>query len=236
MSQQADAFARHPQIPAEMPSKAKSKRQAASNDEILKLVQRVFLFPAEKKVPSVVAFCGANRGAGCSWVCARAAESLVEQAEGSVCLVDANLRNPALHREFETKRAPGFVELIEGSRPVSDFARRIHGGNLWLVTAGSVENNGNTFLNTLRLRTRFSDLRAEFDSVLVDTPAMDWSAEALLLSQLADGVVLVLGSDSTRREAARNAKLSFEAAQVPMLGAVLNRRTYPIPGAIYRNI
>lgn len=244
MSQQADAFARQPQIPAELRPKAgkqvgveaRSAGEAGGDDEVLKLVQRVFLFPSERKAPGVVAFCGANRGVGCSWVCARAAQSLVEQAAGSVCLVDANVRNPALHREFEMKRTPGFVDFIESSRPVSDFARRIHGGNLWLVTAGSGENNGNRFLNTQRLRARFSDLRAQFAYVLVDTPAMDSSADALLLSQLADGIVFVLGSNSTRREAARNAKLSLEAAQIPMLGAVLNRRTYPIPGAIYRNI
>jgi len=45
-----------------------------------------------------------------------------------------------------------------------------------------------------------------------------------------------VGSHSTRRETALNAKKNLEAAQISMLGAVLNKRTYPIPEAIYRNI
>ncbi|HKS66491.1 MAG TPA: hypothetical protein VJR26_04580 [Candidatus Acidoferrales bacterium] len=91
-------------------------------------------------------------------------------------------------------------------------------------------------LNAQKLAMRFAELRAEFDFLLVDTPAVDVHPDAVLLGQMTDGIVLIVGSDSTRRETARNAKLSFETAQIPVLGAVLNRRTFPIPDAIYRKI
>ena len=51
---------------------------------------------------------------------------------------------------------------------------------------------------------------------------------------MADGIILVVGSNLTRRESARIAKESFEAAGIPIIGAVLNKRTYPIPEALYR--
>ena len=87
-----------------------------------------------------------------------------------------------------------------------------------------------------RLRTRFSELREEFDYLLVDTPPMSSYPDAVLLGQLTDGIILVIGSNSTRCEPARIVKESFEAAGVPILGAVLNRRTYPIPEALYQRM
>jgi Mrp family chromosome partitioning ATPase len=46
----------------------------------------------------------------------------------------------------------------------------------------------------------------------------------------------VVDSHSTRREPARIAKEGFEAARIPVLGAVLNKRTFPIPEPLYRKL
>lgn len=204
--------------------------------EIFKLVQRVFILPGPGNAPGAVAFCGVNPGAGCTWLCARAGESLATQVSGSVCLVDTNLRRPSLHSHFAVELGTGFADLTKGSEPAYDFARRLPALNLWLITAGSVGKEPNGALAPARLRSRFAELRSEFDFVLIDTPALDSYADAVLLGQQTDGIILVVGSHSTRRETALNAKKNFEAAQIPMLGAVLNKRTYPIPEAIYRNI
>lgn len=207
-----------------------------ADDEIFKLVQRVFVLPGPSNAPGAVAFCGVNPGAGCTWLCARAGESLAAQVSGSVCLVDANLRRPSLHSHFSVELGTGFADLTKSSEPAYDFARRLPTLNLWLITAGSVRREPNGALAPARLRARFAELRSEFDFVLIDTPALDSYADAVLLGQQTDGIILVVGSHSTRRETALNAKKNFEAAQIPMLGAVLNKRTYPIPEAIYRNI
>jgi Mrp family chromosome partitioning ATPase len=53
---------------------------------------------------------------------------------------------------------------------------------------------------------------------------------------LADGVVLVLEANSTRRVTAKKAKQALEAANVRILGTVLNNRTFPIPEGLYRRL
>jgi len=245
MSRHAEIFS----APAEPPAPATAAREKQTGgalpemqcaspgiDEVWKLVQQIFLVGKDGKGPRVVAFCGANRGAGSSWVCARTGESLARQSAGRVCLIDANLRTPSLHAQFEAKAEPGFAELIRSSRPATDFLQGISGSGLWLVAAGSVESGPNESLNAQKLAVRFAELRAQFDFLLVDTPAIDIHPDAVLLGHVTDGIVLIVGSDSTRRETARNAKLSFETAQIPVLGAVLNKRTFPIPDAIYRKI
>ena len=210
--------------------------RADVDDQIARLVQSVFLLPGAARVPQAVAFCGIDAGVGCSWVCARAAEVLAEQVPGRVCIVDANLRSASLHGHFRVERNAGFSDAMKDGRPIREFARPVRSGDLWLLTAGAVKTEPNGALNPARLRARFSELRAEFDWLLLDTPAMSRYADAVLLGQLTDGVILVVGSNSTRRETARSAKRSFEAAGVPMLGAVLNKRTFPIPQALYQRL
>lgn len=207
-----------------------------ADDEIARLVQRVFILPGSAKAPGAVAFCGVDSGGGCSWICARAAESLAAQVPGSVCIVDANLRSPSLHRHFQLPIENGFGDALVDVRPITTFSKRVGKRNLWLVTAGTAEMPPTTVLNPARLHALFSELRAQFDYVLLDTAPVASFAESLLLAQMADGAILVVGSNSTRRESARVVKESLDTAKVTLLGVVLNRRTFPIPERLYRRL
>ena len=80
------------------------------------------------------------------------------------------------------------------------------------------------------------ELVGKFDRVLINAPPASLYADAALLGKLVDGVILVLKSSSTRREAARKVKESFDAASVRLMGAVLNERTFPIPERLYRKL
>lgn len=212
-----------------------SHRREPSMDEIAKLIQSVFLGQANGSLPRAVAFCGVNRGVGSTWVCARTGELLTEASGGTVCLIDANLRFPSLHLECGAPNTPGFGDLMQTSQPVSEYAQKI-APDFWLIGCGTPKSPTGGLLNANTLSQRFVELRAAFDFLLIDTPALNVWSDALLLGRVADGIVMVVGSDSTRRETARNAKTSLEMAQIPVLGAVLNRRTFPIPDAIYRKI
>ena len=75
-------------------------RMQQTRDEIIKLVQRL-LSPTGAETPQVVIFSAVEQGAGCSWVCARAAEIVAAHVEGPVCLVDANFRSPSIQRHFD---------------------------------------------------------------------------------------------------------------------------------------
>jgi len=77
-------------------------------------------------------------------------------------------------------------------------------------------------------------LRAEFDYVLLDVAAVTEANDATLLGCGADGIVLVLKANTSRRESARKVTQDLQAAKVRVLGAVLNQRTFPIPESIYK--
>jgi Mrp family chromosome partitioning ATPase len=86
------------------------------------------------------------------------------------------------------------------------------------------------------MRQRITELRSGVDYVLIDASAMNVSNDATVLAAAADGVVMVLKANSSRRETVRKAVQDMQAAHVRVLGAVLNQRTFPIPDAIYNRL
>jgi capsular exopolysaccharide synthesis family protein len=201
--------------------------------EGIKLVQRLFLLPG-REAPRMVLFCGVGKGDGSSWVCLRASEILAAQVNASVCVVDANLHAPILHEYFRTDNAKGLADAVLESAPISSYAHRPAGSNCWVITCGSRIVDPHTLWSSDRLPPRLSEMRAEFDYVLIDAPPISSYTDALVLGKLADGVVLVVQANSTHREVARKAVQSLESAKVRVLGAVLNKRTFPVPESLYR--
>lgn len=201
-------------------------------EEVRTLVQRVFLLATER-TPRTVVFTGTESGNGCSWIAARAAESLACQVSGSVCLVDANLRSPGLHEQFGVPNHHGLSDALLRNEPMGIFVTPVTPRNLSLVTCGSNVEGVQGLASSNRMRSRLKELRSMFDYVLVDSTAMSSANDALALGAAMDGVILVLKANSSRKETARNAVRDFQAANVRVLGAVLNQRTFPIPDSIY---
>ncbi|MGA2019844.1 MAG: CpsD/CapB family tyrosine-protein kinase [Candidatus Sulfotelmatobacter sp.] len=218
--------------PVVVPVGSRLEIEGAELEEITKVVQRVFLLPGNDS-PRTVVFAGTEPGNGCSWVCARVAEVLAGQVSGTVCLVDANLRSPGLNAQFAAENAYGLTDALRKREPIRSFAQPLSCPRLWLVSSGSAAEDGQSLLSSDRMRQRMTELRAEFDYVLIDTPAISSSNDATVLGAATDGLVVVLKANSSRRESARGAMQDLRAAKVRVLGAVLNQRTFPIPQSIY---
>lgn len=203
--------------------------------ELTKMVQRVFLLPGSEYNHTVV-FTGSDAGDGCSWICARVAELLASQITGTVCVVDANLQAPTMHEQFGVGNHHGLSDALRQSGTIRGYVSQLSRRNLALVSCGSEAKDAQTLLTTDRMRMRLNELRSEFDYVLIDCPAMSESNVALSLGSVADGVVLVLKANATRKDKARGAVRDLQAAKVKVLGAVLNQRTFPIPDNIYNKL
>ena len=203
--------------------------------ELAKLVQRVFLLPGGQSNRTVV-FTSSDSGNGCSWICARVGELLASQVTGSVCLVDANLHSPTLHAQFGVPNHHGLSDALRQSGSIRGYVSQLSRRNLALVSCGSDLKDAQGLVTSDRMRSRIHELRTEFEYVLIDCPSMNVSNEAISLGSASDGVVLVLKANSTRKERARGAVSDLQTAQVKVLGAVLNQRTFPIPDKIYNKL
>lgn len=205
----------------------------AAREEVAKLVRNLFFVPGEN-APHRVIFSGTESGTGCSWICAHAAEVLASQVHGNVCVVDCNLRASTMRERFQVSDQRGLTDALIGSGSIRQYLQRVSGSNLWLLSAGSVQENQQTLLASDAMRSRLAELYSQFDYVLLDVASLNNSNDAIALGSSADGVVLVLRENSSRRETARKALQDLRDAKVQALGVVLNQRTFPIPEAIYK--
>jgi Mrp family chromosome partitioning ATPase len=161
---------------------------------------------------------------------------LASQVTGSVCLVDANLQSPTLHEQFGVANHHGLSDSLRQSGSIRGYISQLSRRNLALVSCGSDARDAQGMVTSDRMRMRLSELRSEFDYVLIDCPSVSVSNEAISLGSAADGVVLVLKANATRKDRARGAVRDLQAAKVKVLGAVLNQRTFPIPDKIYNKL
>jgi hypothetical protein len=79
-------------------------------------------------------------------------------------------------------------------------------------------------------------LRERFDLIVIDAPALGTSSDGVRVSKLADGVAMVVEAGETRWQAIKRDLTRLQAQGAKVLGVVLNKRKYYIPGFIYKRI
>jgi Mrp family chromosome partitioning ATPase len=179
---------------------------------------------------------GVDLGDGSSRICADIAKTLAMNVSESVCLVDANVQSNSLPRILDATNFHGLVDSLRDEGAIRDFAQRLRPNNLWFLSSGTAGSDLASHSRSDRLKTRLTELRTAFDYVLISVPPVFLDGTATLVGPLVDGAILVVEANLTHREVARKARETLESANVRLLGAVFNNRTFPIPGALYARL
>ena len=118
-------------------------------------------------------------------------------ADNRVLLADFDLRRPVIHNLFQVDRTPGLSDYLAGEAPLSACIKKIADTNLYFLPAGSAVKNPLELLNLNDANGLFDQLPRTFNWVIIDSPPLLFSADANLLSTLADGTILVVKIGST---------------------------------------
>lgn len=140
--------------------------------------------------------------------------------ENRVLLGDFDLRRPLIHNLFQIDRAPGLTDYLMGQVPLSGALRKVAAMNLYVLPAGTPAKNPLELLNTRQARTLFEEVPKVFTWAIFDTPPLLFSADANLLSTLADGTILVVKIGSTTFDNVTRAMQSL--CENNVLGIVAN--------------
>jgi succinoglycan biosynthesis transport protein ExoP len=194
-------------------------------DQISALVQRIFHTRSDHPVHCVF-FSGCTRKLGCSSVCVRAAQTLAAQVGGRVCVIDANLDSPSVHRYFGQENVVGLTDAVARSKPAENFMKHVPGNNfnnLWFLPSGPPDGNRRSIFLNPRLSSCLRELQRGFEYILIDAPALTSNHEPTILGQVADGAVLVVPSSGVAPEFALKARARLRSANVRLLGVVLSQ-------------
>jgi protein-tyrosine kinase len=158
---------------------------------------------------------------GKTFVTTNLAQSIVQQAERRVLIIDADLRAPQLHVALGAPNRPGLTDYLRGE--VNEFAAIQRGAreNLFLIPAGSETSNPSELLLSQRMKDLLDLVTPVFDWIIIDSPPAVPVHDASILADLADGVLLVLRAGSTDAEVAE--RVAGEFREKNLLGVVLNR-------------
>lgn len=118
-------------------------------------------------------------------------------ADNRVLLADFDLRRPVIHNLLQVERAPGLSDYLAGEAPLSACIKKIADTNLYFLPAGSPVKNPLELLNLKDVKGLFDQLPRTFNWVIFDSPPLLFSADANLLSTLADGTILVVKIGAT---------------------------------------
>lgn len=157
---------------------------------------------------------------GKSFVAANLAQVLVRQHGRRVLLLDADLRNPGMHRHLGANETPGLSDYLMGHSDELALLQRGPMDNLFFIPAGQVVSGAPELLANGRLKLLLQRLEPVFDWIILDTPPVIPVADSTLLANFCDGVLMVVRSNATPSDLARRARQEFQDKL--LLGVVLN--------------
>lgn len=139
-----------------------------------------------------------------------------------VILVDADLRRPHCHELFGLENHFGLTEALTGISELVDLVRPTGFGNLYLLSAGETPPNPSELLGAAKMQDILFQLGQSYDCIIIDSAPILPVTDAVVLSSIVDGVILVAGK-GTIRQRVRTALSRLEYAQAKIFGIVLNK-------------
>lgn len=214
------AAAKNGRAPHELPSFAADPLSPAA--EAYRSLQVNLLFSRSADHPlRTVTITSATPAEGKSTTALNLAAVLSQQGKRTL-LVDADLRNPRLHKALGLLRNPGLSNVLVGDCTASEAIRREVLPMLDVLPAGPFPPNPAELLSSTRLRTLLEELREEYDWVLLDAPPTLAVTDAALLGRQTDGLVFVVRAGDTEQSAAVHAVERLRRVGVNLVGVVLN--------------
>ncbi len=144
------------------------------------------------------------------------------QMGGKTLIVDSDLRRPAIRKVFNLESKEGLTDYLIGKGALDALIRTTDIPNLYILPAGQIPPNPSEVLGSQRMKELVAELSRRFEMVFFDSPPVVAVTDAAVLSRNTDGVVLVVQSGATDREAVARAKTLLGNVQANLLGLVLN--------------
>jgi polysaccharide biosynthesis transport protein len=143
----------------------------------------------------------------------------------NVCIVDCDLRRPRLAALFGVDSTVGFASVLLGQSTLDTAlqASEALGPYLRILPAGPIPPNPSELLASARMQAVVEALAERYDLVLIDSPPTLPVSDALVVSRMADAVLMVASVGSTTRRNMQSALELMRNVSAPVIGTVLNR-------------
>jgi capsular exopolysaccharide synthesis family protein len=181
-----------------------------------------------------IMFASADRGAksllvsstapseGKTFVSCNLAASLAMVSQ-RVLLIDADMRRPKIHTQFNVERGPGLSDVLVGNIALADAVRSTGRRTLDLLPAGTLPPNPPELLGSAQFAELLAVAMRNYEWVVLDSPPIRAVTDAAVIANRATAVIFVTGAEMTDVKGAHVALDRLRSAHARIAGVVLNR-------------
>jgi capsular exopolysaccharide synthesis family protein len=157
---------------------------------------------------------------GKSLMAANVACALASGTREKILIIDGDLRHPTQSHLFGLGPMPGLWEWLRGERNIRACIHHLEGPNLWILPSNTIAGNPLDLIQSKRLPALVEQLTARFDWVVIDSPPAMPLADTSIWAQMADGILMVARTGTSKKKQMQRAVESLDAHKV--IGALLN--------------
>lgn len=178
----------------------------------------------------VITFASTASGEGASYVSYNIARQMAFMLERSVAWVDGNFRSP--HQKLAGQH-PNFRHLLQHPEDARNLKVP---GNLCVIGHGDTPLKSVNLLHSDNYQRLLAAFRERFFLTIMDGPPILESVDLVHLAEPTDGLIVVVESRRLKQQVIRHGIDTIKSQKVAVLGTVLNKRVFDIPGFLYKKL
>ena len=162
-------------------------------------------------------------GEGKTFTAINLAISLSQKIDRTVLLVDADIRNPSVHKYMGIQAEKGLSDYLLGEADIPDLLINPGIAKLVLFPGGRPMSNSTVLLGAPRMKMLVDELKAKYPEriIIFDTPSLLTSADTLVFCPFVDSILLVVEAEKTSTADMKQAVSLLKDR--PLIGTVYNK-------------
>lgn len=144
------------------------------------------------------------------------------QSDKKVLVIDGDLRKPTMHHTLRVSNRWGLTNLLTNQLTIREVLQDTFIPNLQIITSGPIPPNPSEILASKKMISTIDELKGRFDIILIDAPPAIAVTDSQIIASRTDGVILVVNSERTKRDAVLKAKQNLDNVRARILGVILN--------------
>lgn len=189
--------------------------------EQYRMIRSNIMFAGVDKEIKKIVVTSAAPSAGKSTTAANIAVTYA-QAGKKVLLIDGDLRKPTVQYTFEKKNVFGLSNLLTDQIKLEQAVQNTQIENLTIMTSGPIPPNPSELLASKSFKELLESFEEFFDFIVIDTPPVLAVTDAVIMSTLTDGTILVTNVETNNKHRLIKSKDILVNSDANILGIVLN--------------
>lgn len=175
---------------------------------------------ADAKKNQIILLTSTRPGEGKTF-CSENLASILAYGGDSVVVIGTDMRRPQLFKDLNVKNEKGLSDYLSGQASQEEVLLKTAYPNLSVIVSGAIPPNPTELLDSKAMSSLLINLRKNFDYIILDTTPLDIVADANVLLNYADLVLVVLRQNVTEKKSLEILNQKWQTGQLPKNSVII---------------